>query len=154
MTVISFPLERVRRTNAQITTFDAQNIVHALLSVEASPTTRKTRPFVDLDQNYCNYLPVGESSSYKRPNNGILSVEDSKRSIKRRYHPNSSQNATIRRFGQKMAEISFPLERVRPLNVQITACSAQNIAPAILSVETSPTARKMPPFVDLDKNWP
>jgi hypothetical protein len=154
MTVSSFPLERVRRTNAQITTFYAQNIVHALLSVEASPTTRKTRPFVDLDQNYCNFLPVGESSSYKRPNNCIVSAEHSARSIKRRNQSNNSQISIIRRFGQKMAVISFPLERVRRTNAHITAFYAQSIVHALFSVETSPTARKMRPFVDLYKKWP
>jgi hypothetical protein len=50
MTVISVPFEIFRRLNAQITAFYAQNIVHALLSVEASPTTRKTRPFLILDK--------------------------------------------------------------------------------------------------------
>jgi hypothetical protein len=43
-------LERVRRLNDQITACSAQNIVRALLSVETIPTTRKTRPFVDLDK--------------------------------------------------------------------------------------------------------
>jgi hypothetical protein len=40
---------------------------------------------------------------------------------------------------------------VRRLDVQITACSAQNIAPAVLSVETSPTARTMRSFFDFDE---
>jgi hypothetical protein len=47
MTVISFAMEIFRRLNAQITAFDAQNIVHDVLSVETRPTIRTMRPFVD-----------------------------------------------------------------------------------------------------------
>jgi hypothetical protein len=43
MTVISLPIEIFRRLNAQITAFDAQNIVHDVLSLETRPTTRKMR---------------------------------------------------------------------------------------------------------------
>jgi hypothetical protein len=57
----------------------------------------------------------------------------------------------IRRFRRKMTAIAFPCVTLRRLNDQITACSAQNIAPAVLSVEPSPTARKMRPFVDFDE---
>jgi hypothetical protein len=128
--------------------------VHALLSVETSPTTRKSRPFVDLDHNYCNFLSVGESSSYNRPNYCILRAEHSARSIKRRNQSNSSQNATIRRFGQKMPVISFPLERFRRATAQITAFYAQNIVHALLSVATSPTARKMQSFAHFDDKCP
>jgi hypothetical protein len=39
-------MEIFRRLNAQITAFDAQNIVHDVLSVETRPTTRKMRTFV------------------------------------------------------------------------------------------------------------
>jgi hypothetical protein len=105
-----------------------------------------------LTKNDRNFLSVGESSTYKRRNYCMLSAEHSARSIKRRNQSNNSQNATIRRFGQKITVISFPFVAVRRLNVLITACIAQNIAPAVLSVETSPTAREMRPFVDLDKN--
>jgi hypothetical protein len=47
MTVIFLSIEIFRRLNAQITAFDAQNIVHDLLSLETSPTIRKMRLFVD-----------------------------------------------------------------------------------------------------------
>jgi hypothetical protein len=43
-------LEIFRRLNAQITTSHAQNTGHAVSSVETSPTTRKTRSFVDFDE--------------------------------------------------------------------------------------------------------
>jgi hypothetical protein len=123
--------------------------VHALVSVDTSPTTRKTRPFVDLDQNYCNFLPVGESMSYKRPNNCILRAQHSARSTKRRSQPNNSQNVIIRRFRRKMTAIFFPFVPFRRLNDQITACSAQNIVRALLSVETCKQLIKH----DHSSNW-
>jgi hypothetical protein len=43
MTVTSIPIEIFRRISAQITASCGQNIVHAVLSVETSPTTRKTQ---------------------------------------------------------------------------------------------------------------
>jgi hypothetical protein len=50
MTVISFLIEIFRCLNAANTAFYAQNIAHVVLSVDTSPTTRKTRSFVDFDQ--------------------------------------------------------------------------------------------------------
>jgi hypothetical protein len=47
MTVIFLPIEIFRRLNAQITAFDAQNIVHDILSLETRPGTRTMRTFVD-----------------------------------------------------------------------------------------------------------
>jgi hypothetical protein len=44
------PIEIFRRLNAQITAFQAPNIVRAVLCVGASSATRKTRSFVDLDE--------------------------------------------------------------------------------------------------------
>jgi hypothetical protein len=58
---------------------------------------------------------------YKGPNYCILRAEQGAHSIKRQSQSNSSQNATIRRFGQKLAVMSFPLERVRRIDAQITA---------------------------------
>jgi hypothetical protein len=40
------PLEIFRRLNGQITASYAQNTVHAVSTVETSPTTRKTRLYV------------------------------------------------------------------------------------------------------------
>jgi hypothetical protein len=60
----------------------------------------------------------------------------------RRHQPSNSQNATIRRFGQKVTVISYPLEGFRRIKCQITAVYAQNIVHALLSVEASPTTRK------------
>jgi hypothetical protein len=42
MTVISLPIEIFRRVNAQTTAFHAQNIVHTVLGLQTSPTTRQT----------------------------------------------------------------------------------------------------------------
>jgi hypothetical protein len=42
-------MEIFRCLNAQITAFDAQNIVHTVLSLETNPTTRKTPQLVDFD---------------------------------------------------------------------------------------------------------
>jgi hypothetical protein len=50
MIVISFPREIFRSLNANIAAFYAQNIVHAVLSVETSPTTGKTRSYADFDE--------------------------------------------------------------------------------------------------------
>jgi hypothetical protein len=43
-------LEIFRRLNDKITALYAQNIVHSVVSVEISPTTRETRSFVDLNE--------------------------------------------------------------------------------------------------------
>jgi hypothetical protein len=50
MTVIFLPIEMLRRVNAHITAFYAQNILHAVLCVAAISTTPKTRSFVDFDE--------------------------------------------------------------------------------------------------------
>jgi hypothetical protein len=50
MTVISFPLEILRRLNAAITPFYAHNMVQAVLSIETSPATGKTQSIVDFDE--------------------------------------------------------------------------------------------------------
>jgi hypothetical protein len=46
LSVIAMPLEIFRRLNGQITASYAQNTVHAVSTVETSPTTRKTRLYV------------------------------------------------------------------------------------------------------------
>jgi hypothetical protein len=48
MTVIGIAFEIFRRLNAQTTAFYAHNMVHAVLSVETSPATSKTRSIVDI----------------------------------------------------------------------------------------------------------
>jgi hypothetical protein len=77
--------------------------VHAVVSFETSPTTRKSPQFVDFDE--------------------------------------------------KKTVISFAMEIFGRLNVQITAFDAQNIVHDLLSLETSPTIRKMRPFVDYVEKW-
>jgi hypothetical protein len=52
LVIIAIPLEIFRRLNAQSTIRYAQKTVHAVLHVETSPTTRKTRSFVDFDETW------------------------------------------------------------------------------------------------------
>jgi hypothetical protein len=54
-------------------------------------------------------------------------------------------------FNEKVTVISFPIEIFRRLNAQITAFYVQNIAHVVLCVDTSPTTRKTPSFVDFDQ---
>jgi hypothetical protein len=46
MNVIALSFEIIRRIDTQVTAFDAQNIVHDVLSLETRPTTRKIRAFI------------------------------------------------------------------------------------------------------------
>jgi hypothetical protein len=52
MNVIALSFEIFRRIDTQVTAFDAQNIVHDVLSLETSPTTRKLPQFVDFDEKW------------------------------------------------------------------------------------------------------
>jgi hypothetical protein len=151
---MSFPIEIFGRLNAQITALHGQNIEHAVLSFATSPTTRKTRSFVDFNENDCHFLPDWDISTFKRRNYCILRAEHSARRIKRRNKPDNSRNSIIRRFLRKMTIISFRIEIFRRLNAQITAIYAQNIVHAVLSVETSPTTRETRSFFDCNEKWP
>jgi hypothetical protein len=151
MTVISFPLETFRRLNAHFTAFYAQNIVNAVVSVDTSPPTRKTRSFVDLTKNVRNFLPVRDIPTYKRPTYCIRPAEHTARCTKHRNKPNNLPNAIIRRFERKMSVISIPLEIFRRINVRISAFYLQNIVHALLSVVTNPTTRTTRSFVDFDE---
>jgi hypothetical protein len=46
MNEIALSFEIFRRIDTQVTAFDAQNIVHDLLSLETRPTTRRIRTFI------------------------------------------------------------------------------------------------------------
>ena len=48
---ISVPFETFRRLNDIFTALCVQNVVHVFPNVETSLDTRKSRPFVDTDQN-------------------------------------------------------------------------------------------------------
>jgi hypothetical protein len=87
----------------------------------------------------------------KRPTFCILRAEDSARRIEPPNQTNKPQNANIRRFCRKITVIRFPIEIFRRLNTQITAFDARNIVHDVLSLETSPTTRKTPQFVDFDE---
>jgi hypothetical protein len=104
-----------------------------------------------LSRNDRNFLPDRDISAFKRPNYYITSAEHCARRIEPRNQPNNSQNANIRRFCGKMTVIFFPIEIFRRLNTQITAFDARNIVHDVLSLETSPTTRKTPQFVDFDE---
>jgi hypothetical protein len=98
MTVIFFPFEVFRRWNSLVTVFYAHDIVHAVLSNDTSPKTRKTRSLAELAKDNRTFLPVRDFSSFKLPSYSILRAWDSARCIKQRYKPKNSQNAIIRRF--------------------------------------------------------
>jgi hypothetical protein len=52
MTAMSIPFEIFRRSNAQITSFYMQNIVHAVVIVEGCARTRNTRSCFDCDETW------------------------------------------------------------------------------------------------------
>jgi hypothetical protein len=151
MTVISFPLEIFQRLSAQINSFYGQNIVHAVLCFEASPTTRKTQSFYYIVGNDRNFLPVGDLSTFKRPNKFFLRTDHSARCIMLRNEPKNTQNAIILRYCRQMSANSFPLDIFQRLSAQITASYGQNLVHAVLSVETSATTRRTRSFVDFDE---
>ena len=49
--VIPLPFELFLRSNAPFTALGVQNVVHVFPNVETSLDTRKSRSFVDIDQN-------------------------------------------------------------------------------------------------------
>jgi hypothetical protein len=143
MTVIFLPIEIYRRLNEQISAFYAQKIVHAVLSLETRPTTRKMRTFVVFVENDRYFLADWDISTCKRPNYYMLSADHCAHCSKHGNKPDNSQNATIHRFWRKMYVIALSFEIFRRINNQVTAFDAQNIVHDVLSLETSPTTRKM-----------
>jgi hypothetical protein len=142
MAVISFPIEIFRRLNAQITAPYVENIVRAVLSFKTSPTTRKTRSFVDFHEKVTVIsFPIeifrrlnAQITAFYVENivHAVLSFETS---------PTTRKTRSFVDFNEKVTVISFPIEIFRRLNAQITAVYAENIVHAVLSVETSPTTR-------------
>jgi hypothetical protein len=97
MTVISLPLEILGRLNAQNTVFYDWNILHAVLKVVSSRTNSQNAVIRSiLSENDRNFLPVGDISTFKRPNHCILCAEHSARCPMRRRKQNDSQNEIIR----------------------------------------------------------
>jgi hypothetical protein len=125
MTVISFPIKIFRRLKAQITAFCAQNVVHAVWSLETSLQLAKLDHSSILTKNDNNFLPDWDISTFKCPNYCILCAEHSARRIILRNKPNNPQNSIIRRFWRKMAVISIPIEIFWRLKAQITEFCAR-----------------------------
>jgi hypothetical protein len=98
LSVIAIPLEIFRRLNAQITASYAQSTVHAVPSVETRQKLANLDHSSISTKNNRNCHPVGDISTFKRPNYCILRAEHSARCINRRDKPNNSYNAIVRRF--------------------------------------------------------
>jgi hypothetical protein len=98
LTVISIPIEIFRRISAHITASYGQKIVHAVLSVELSPTTRKTRSFVDLDEKWPWFLSRLRYFDVYTPKLLQFATEHIAHCSMLRNKANSSQNSIIRRF--------------------------------------------------------
>jgi hypothetical protein len=98
MIVISFLIEIFRRSNAEITAFYAQNIVHAVLSIAKIPITREFDHSLILAKNDRTFLPDEDISTFKRPNYCILRTKHSARLTKRQNKPDNSRNSIIRLF--------------------------------------------------------
>jgi hypothetical protein len=71
-TVISFLSEIFRRLNAVFTPFYTLNVSHGTFCFETRPAACETHPFDDFD---CNFLPVGDISTFKRCFYSILIAE-------------------------------------------------------------------------------
>ena len=94
--VISLWLEIFRRLNAISVGFYTPNAMHAVFSVETSPTVRKMRPFTRFWRQTERYFAVvGDISTFKRYFHCILHAECYVRRFQRASKPNCAQNATI-----------------------------------------------------------
>jgi hypothetical protein len=146
-TVISLPLEILRRLNAQITPFCAHSIVHAPFSVDTSATARKTLFVQFWRKSTVISLPL---EIFRRLTAHCTPFDTSNftaRQFRSQHKPRRSQNAMLAQFWQRSTVISFPLEILRRLNAQITPFYAHNTVHVALSVETIPDARKTRSFV-------
>jgi hypothetical protein len=97
MTVIFLPLEICGRLKAQNTVFYDWNILHAVLKVVSSRTNSQNAVIRSiLSKNDRNFLPVGDISTFKRPNYSILCAEHSARCTMLRHKQNNTENAISR----------------------------------------------------------
>ena len=93
--VISLLLEIFRRLNAISIAFYTPNAMHAVFSVESSPTVRKMRPFTRFWRQTERYIgPAGDISTFKRSFHRILHAECYARQFQRRNMKICAKNAT------------------------------------------------------------
>jgi hypothetical protein len=100
-TVISFLIELFRRLNALSTPFYTPKAVHAEISVETSPASRKIQSFLDFNE-YCYFVPDWDISLFWRSFHSILHAESSSCRTQRRNKPCDSQNLIFPRFRRKL----------------------------------------------------
>ena len=94
--VISGLLEIFRRLNAVSIAFNTPNALHAVFSVETSPTVRKMRPCTRFWRQTVRYIgTAGDISPFKRYFHCILHAECYTRQFHRRNKPDCSQYATM-----------------------------------------------------------
>ena len=142
--VISILLAISLRFNAISIAFYTPNAIHAVFSVETSPTVRKMRPYtrfwrklwvisILLAISLCfNAISI----AFYTPNSihAVFSVKTS---------PIVRKMRLFTRFWRKLSVISLLLETFRHLNAISVAFYAPNAIHAVFNVETSPTVPKM-----------
>ena len=145
--IISILLAISLRFNAISIAFYTPNAIHAVFSVEASPTVRKMRQFTRFRRKLCIISVLlgifrhlnSISIAFDAPNaiHAVFSVETS---------PTVRKMRQFTRFWRKLSVISLLLQIFRHLNAISIAFSAPNATHAVFSVETSPNVRKMRPY--------
>ena len=145
--IISVLLEIFRRLNAISFAFSTLSAMHAVFSLESSPTVRKMRPFTRFWRKLCVISVLLEI--FRRLN-----------AISFAFYTLSAMHAvfsvatipTVRnmrpytRFWRKLTVISLLLAIFRRLNAISIAFYTPNAMHAVFSVESSLTVRKMRPF--------
>ena len=151
--VISTLLAISLRFNAISIAFYTPNAIHAVFSVETSPTVRKMRPFtrlwrklgvISLLLQIFRHLNAISIALYA-PNaiHAVISVATS---------PTVRKMRPYTRFWRKLSVISLLLETFRHLNAISVAFYATNAMHAVFGLETCPTVRKMRPFTRIWRN--
>ena len=145
--IISILLAISLRFNAISIAFYTPNAIHAVCSVETSPTVRKMRPFTRLWRKlgvislllqifrHLNSMSI----AFYAPNaiHAVFSVETS---------PTVRKMRPYTRFWRKLCVIFGLLEIFRRLNAISIAFHTPSAILAVFGVESSPTVRKMRPF--------
>ena len=115
--VVSVLLEIFVYLNAISIAFYTPSAMHAVFSVESSPTPRKMRPFTRFWRQTERYFAiVGDISTIKRYFHCISHAECYACRFYRRIKPNCAQNATIYTILKKTVRYIGPAGDISPFN--------------------------------------